>query len=68
MTDDKDRKILSDEEMEDVAGGEGDNLRGSVTVNFIKSKKDDDLSISHPDIGQETESGELRRARRLSRG
>jgi len=40
MTDNKDRKKLSDEELKDVAGG--DNLRGSVTVEFIKSKKDDD--------------------------
>jgi hypothetical protein len=40
--DDKDRKKLSDEELEDVAGGEGDNLRGSVTVNIVNPKKKGD--------------------------
>jgi hypothetical protein len=33
--------------MEDVAGGEGDNLRGSVTVNIVNpKKKGDDTSVT----------------------
>ena len=43
MTDDKDRKILSDEEMEDVAGGT------TAAEAILAAALDDGLSVSKKD-------------------